>query len=64
MKYREEIQQLNPHIGLRELIRNHAGDIFEVEVGTDSILQDIDTPKDYEKEIEDPENTGPEMDSN
>jgi molybdenum cofactor cytidylyltransferase len=62
MKYKEEIQHLNPHIGLRELIRNHAGDIFEVEVGTDSILQDIDTPKDYEKEIEGPENTGSEID--
>jgi molybdenum cofactor cytidylyltransferase len=54
MKYSKEIRHLNPHVGLRELIRNHAEDIFEVEVGTDSILQDIDTPRDYEREIEDP----------
>ena len=52
MKYKQEIQQLNPHIGLRELIRNHTEDIFEVEVGTDAILQDIDTPGDYQREKE------------
>jgi len=49
-KYKKEIQRLNPHIGLRELIRNHTEDIFEVEVGTDAILQDIDTPGDYKRE--------------
>ncbi|MFH1755981.1 MAG: nucleotidyltransferase family protein [Candidatus Latescibacterota bacterium] len=50
MKYKEDIQNLNPDVGLRELIRNNPQDIHEVEVGTDSILQDIDYKEDYKKE--------------
>jgi molybdenum cofactor cytidylyltransferase len=53
MKYKEEIQRLNPHVGLRELIHRNSDDIFQLEVGSDSILQDIDTPQDYEKEMGD-----------
>jgi molybdenum cofactor cytidylyltransferase len=55
MKYKEEIEKLNPLVGLRELIHHHADDVCEVEVGTDSILQDIDTPTDYERETKDPQ---------
>lgn len=47
IKYRQEISVLDPDIGLRELIHNHPEDILEVELETDSVLEDIDTPKDY-----------------
>lgn len=47
IKYRQEISVLDPDIGLRELIHNHPEDILEVELETDSVLEDIDTPIDY-----------------
>jgi molybdenum cofactor cytidylyltransferase len=51
MKYRDEVKRLSPDIGLRALAHNHTEDILEVEVGTSSILRDIDTVEDYSKEI-------------
>ncbi len=48
-KYRQEVADLDPEIGLRELIHNHPEDILEVELDSSSILEDIDTPKDYQK---------------
>ena len=48
-KYREEVPQLDPQIGLRELIHNHPEDIQEVGLDSSSILEDIDTPDDYKK---------------
>jgi len=42
LKYRDEIENLNPDIGLRELIHDHPEDIREVELETSSILHDID----------------------
>lgn len=50
-KYREEVKNLSSNIGLRELIRNHPDDIFQVEVGTSSIFQDIDNMDDYKREL-------------
>jgi molybdenum cofactor cytidylyltransferase len=47
-KYREEVSHLNPQIGLRELIHNHPEDILEIEIESSSILEDIDTPEDYD----------------
>jgi len=51
MKHRDEVKQLDPDKGLRELVHNHAKDILEVEVDRQSILRDIDTEEDYNKEI-------------
>lgn len=48
-KYRHEVAQLDPEIGLKELIHNHPEEILEVEMDTPSILDDIDTPSDYKK---------------
>jgi molybdenum cofactor cytidylyltransferase len=48
-KYREEVVNLNPEIGLRELVHNHPEDILELEIESPSILEDIDTPDDYKK---------------
>jgi molybdenum cofactor cytidylyltransferase len=33
----------------REFLNKHAGEIHYVEVGTPSILADLDTPEDYQK---------------
>ena len=51
MKYQGEIEDLNPDLGLRNLVYKHAEDILEVEVKTPSILQDIDTIEDYNREL-------------
>lgn len=51
LKYRDEINQLDGGIGLRELLNNHPEEIVELEVISDEILKDIDTPDDYQKEI-------------
>ena len=51
MKYRSEIENLSPDIGLRGTVYNHPEDIEEVEVKDQSILRDIDYLKDYEKEL-------------
>jgi molybdenum cofactor cytidylyltransferase len=49
MKYREESQRLRGDLGLREILLNHPEDILPIEVKTDAILADIDTPEQYEK---------------
>ncbi|MBE0461449.1 MAG: nucleotidyltransferase family protein [Candidatus Aminicenantes bacterium] len=51
MKYQGEIEDLNPDLGLRNLVYKHAEDILEIEVITPSILQDIDTIEDYNREL-------------
>lgn len=51
IKYRSEVENLDPNIGLRELVYNHPEDTLEVEAGGPSILQDIDDPNDYRKEL-------------
>ena len=49
IKYRNEVENLSPDIGLRGLVYNHPEDILEVEVGTPSILRDIDDIEDYRR---------------
>ncbi len=49
-KYRQSIQMLNPEIGLRDLFLKNSQDILEIEVQTDDVLKDIDTPEDYQRE--------------
>ncbi len=51
MKYRSEIENLSPDIGLRGTVYNHPEDILEVEVRSQSILRDIDYIEDYKKEL-------------
>lgn len=48
-EYSDEIFTLNPDIGLRELMQRHPGDIFEVDIQAPEILEDLDTPEDYER---------------
>jgi molybdenum cofactor cytidylyltransferase len=49
--YITEINKLNPNIGLRQLMEERSEDIHEVEVDTDTILKDIDTITDYNREL-------------
>lgn len=51
VKYREEVENLNPEVGLRGTVYNHPEDILEVEVETTSIFQDIDDESDYKREL-------------
>lgn len=47
-KYWKQIKDLNPAIGLRELMMNNTHDMLEIKMENDVILKDIDTPEDYE----------------
>jgi len=51
LKYRNEIRALDPGIGLKQLMRNHPEDIFEVRTRSPRVLHDIDTPEDYERAL-------------
>ena len=51
MKYRREVENLSPDIGLRGTGYNHPEDILEVDVEASSIFQDIDYMEDYKKEL-------------
>ena len=51
MKYRKEVLNLSPDIGLRALVHNHPEDVYEVDVDTPHILKDIDKPEDYAREL-------------
>jgi molybdenum cofactor cytidylyltransferase len=50
-KYRKEASRIKGDVGLRQILQEHPEDILAVEMDTDSILQDIDTPDDYWKQF-------------
>lgn len=50
-RYKKEIEQLDPEQGLRMLSKKFSSDVQEVECSSQEILRDIDTPEDYQKEI-------------
>ncbi len=50
-RYFGEIFELDDAIGLRQLMKRHRDDIYEVSVPTDDVLRDIDTWQDYEREL-------------
>jgi molybdenum cofactor cytidylyltransferase len=49
LKYRREIQSLDPAVGLRSLLSLHPDDILRVAIKAGAGLQDIDNPEDYKK---------------
>ncbi|MDH5466802.1 MAG: nucleotidyltransferase family protein [Candidatus Aminicenantes bacterium] len=55
MKYKEEVENLRPDIGLRGTVYSHPEDILEVEVDTPAVIQDIDYESDYERELKNEE---------
>ncbi len=50
-RYRDEVLHLDPENGLRSLMSRHAEDIFELDTNFPSILRDIDTASDYQREL-------------
>jgi molybdenum cofactor cytidylyltransferase len=50
-RYMKEIEQLDPEQGLRMLSKKFSYDVQEVECTYQEILRDIDTPEDYQQEI-------------
>jgi CTP:molybdopterin cytidylyltransferase MocA len=50
--YKEAVNRLDRQKGLRQLMQKFAEDIAEVETGKNEVLRDIDTPADYQFEIE------------
>jgi molybdenum cofactor cytidylyltransferase len=50
-KYVPEIEKLNPTKGLRTLSEKYKNDVLEVECNIPAILRDIDTPEEYQMEI-------------
>lgn len=50
-KYRNEIEKLDTHEGLRSLAYQFSDDVLEVKTDDSGILRDFDTYEDYKKEI-------------
>jgi len=50
-KFTDEINQLDGNIGLKQLMNNHASEIYEVPCDDSEILYDIDTPSDYKNAL-------------
>lgn len=50
-KYTPEIEKLDPEKGLRALSEKYKNDVLEVECNISAILRDIDTPEDYQMEM-------------
>lgn len=44
-----EIETLDPNVGLRQLRDRHAAELLEMAVEDAGVVQDIDTPEDYER---------------
>ncbi len=51
LRYRDEILALSGEPGLKAVMRGHLEDTAEVEVHRPEILDDIDTPEDYQKAL-------------
>jgi molybdenum cofactor cytidylyltransferase len=45
----KDLENLNPAYTLREFLKEHHNEIHYLEVNTPSVLQDMDTPQDYQK---------------
>jgi len=47
LKYRAEIGELDPSVGLKALLAKHSGDVRRVRSADAGVLRDMDTPSDY-----------------
>ena len=47
-QYREEVLRLQGDLGARRILMNHPGDVLEIDVEDNAILEDIDTPEEYQ----------------
>jgi molybdenum cofactor cytidylyltransferase len=46
---RDQIIGMDLDLGLRDVLRAHESEIVRIEIGLDAILQDFDSPEDYER---------------
>jgi len=51
MKYRDEIMTQYGDVGLRGLLAEHPDDIAEIQMNHSGVVQDMDTPEDYVREM-------------
>jgi len=51
IKYRKEIESLDPRVGLKGLLARHPEDVGGIDAGEDGIPLDIDTPEDYRQAV-------------
>jgi len=51
IKYKDEIGGLDPEIGLRQLLRDHPEDVFEMRTESPWVIYDIDTLEDYDRAL-------------
>lgn len=49
--YRGEIAALEPGVGLRQLIQRHPEAVRHVVIPDESVLSDMDTPEEYQREL-------------
>jgi molybdenum cofactor cytidylyltransferase len=47
-----EVLTLSGSIGLRELMQRHPDEILHVPVASDTVVRDMDTPEEYQRELE------------
>lgn len=52
LKFRQDLLNLDPSVGLRSVALKFQNDICEVEIGCHGILKDIDTREEYLQEIQ------------
>jgi molybdenum cofactor cytidylyltransferase len=46
--FREEGSAIKGDVGFRQIISDHPQDVLQIELGTDAVLNDVDTPEDYQ----------------
>jgi molybdenum cofactor cytidylyltransferase len=44
----DELRRADPAVGAKAVVHAHASEVQNVEVGSDAVLTDVDTPEDYE----------------
>lgn len=49
LKLKDEILEMDPRLGLRQIVNSHPDESRFVEVSTETILLDFDTPEDYRR---------------
>jgi len=50
-RYRQEVLTCHDGVGLRGLLSAHAGDVFELPASGPAVLDDMDRPEDYRREL-------------
>ncbi len=50
-RYRSEILGMDGGLTMRDFMRGHSSEVKELPVETDTILRDMDTPQEYEREV-------------